>query len=87
MLQFVLGNVGFGGGVETSEDGGGNCIAGFDPGEEVCRRFAEVSANFQQGTERMENFGVGFNTGEGIVDKFGERMRCGGRYFLTMAEG
>ena len=46
MFQFVLGNVGFGGGVETSEDGGGNCIACFDPGE-VSRRSAEVSANFQ----------------------------------------
>ena len=55
---------------------------GFDPGKEGCRGFAEVSANFQQCTERTENFGVGFNTGEGIGDEFGERMRCGGRYFL-----
>ena len=66
MFQFFLGNVGFSGWVEKSEDGGGNCIAGFDPGEEGCRGFDEVSANFHQGTERTENFGVGFNTGEGI---------------------
>ena len=37
MFQFVLCNVGFGGWVETSEDGGGNCIPGFNPWEEVCR--------------------------------------------------
>ena len=86
MFQFVLGNVGFGGWVETSEDGGGNCIAGFDPEEEGCRGFAEVSANFQQGTERTKNLGVGFNTGEGMGDEFGERMRCGGGYFLDISE-
>ena len=49
VLQFVLGNVVFGGGVETSEDDGGNCIAGFCPGKKVVRR--------------EENFGVGVNTG------------------------
>ena len=63
VFQLVLCNVGFGRWVKASEDGGGNCIAGFNPGEEVCRGFAEVSANFQQGAERAENFGVGFNLG------------------------
>ena len=47
VLQFVLGNVGFSGGVETSKDGGGNCIAGFGPEEKVVRRFTVGSANFQ----------------------------------------
>ena len=47
MLQFVLGNLGFGGGIETSKDGNGNCFAGLDPGEEIVRRFTEGSANFQ----------------------------------------
>ena len=32
VLQFVLGNVGFGGGVETAEDSGGNCVTVFGPG-------------------------------------------------------
>ena len=64
MLQFVLGNVGFGRGVETTEDGGGNCVAGFGLGEKVARRFTEGSANLQEGKESFENFGVGLNMGE-----------------------
>ena len=87
VLQFVLGNVGFGGGVETSEDGGGNCIAGFGQGEKVVRRFTECSANFQEGIERSENFGVGLNTSEDISDEFGERMRQSGGYFLDNGGG
>ena len=87
VLQFVLGHEGFGGGVETSEDGRGNCIAGFGPGEKVVRRFTECSANLQESTERLENFGVGVNTGEDIIDEFGERIRRSGRYFLDNCGG
>ena len=87
VLQFVLGNIGFSGGVETSKDGGGNCIAGFGPEEKVVRRFTECFANLQEGTERLENFGVGVNTGEDISDEFGERMRWSGRYFLDNGGG
>ena len=82
VLQFVLGNVGFGGGFETSEDGGSNCIAGFGPGEKIVRRFTEGSANLQDGTERSENFGVGLNKGEDISDEFSEKMRRSGGYLL-----
>ena len=56
MLQIVLGYVGFDGGVETAEDGRGNCVAGFGPGEKVVRRSTEGSANLQKDTERFENF-------------------------------
>ena len=74
VLQFVLGNAGFGGGVETAEDGGGNGVVGFGPWEKVIRRFTVGSANLQQDTERFENFGVALNTGEEICDAFGEGM-------------
>ena len=87
VLQFFLGNVEFGGGVETSEDGGGNCIAGFGPGEKVVRRFTEFSANLQESTERSENFGVGLNMGDDISDEFGERMRRSSGYFLDNGGG
>ena len=87
MFQFVLGNVEFGGGIETSEDAGGNCIAGFGPGEKVVRRFTEGSANFQEGTERLENFGVGLNTGEDISDGFGKRVRWSGEYLFDNSGG
>ena len=62
VLQFALGNVGFGRGVETAEDCDGNCVECFGPGEKAVRRFTEGSANLQKGTERFENFGVGLNT-------------------------
>ena len=87
LLQFVLGNVGFGRGVETSEYDRGNCIAGFCPGEKVVRRFTECSANFQESTERAENFGVGVNTGDDIIDEFGERMRQSDGDFLDNGGG
>ena len=48
MFQFVFGNVGFGGWVETSEDGGGNCIASFNPGEEVCRDVLKFLPTFSR---------------------------------------
>ena len=87
MLQIVLGYVGFDGGVETAEDGRGNCVAGFGPGEKVVRRFAEGAANLQEGTERSENLGVGLNTGEEICYVFGERMRRSGGYLLNNGGG
>ena len=75
MLQLVLGNVRFGGGVEAAEDGGGNGVACFGPGEKVVGRFTLGSDNLQEGTESFENYRVTLNMGEEICDAFVERMR------------
>ena len=48
MLQFVLGNVGFGEVVETAEYGGGNCVAGFGPGEKVSGDLLKVLPTFRR---------------------------------------
>ena len=45
MFQFVLGNVGFSGGIEAAEDGGGDGVADLGPGEKVVRRLTVSSSN------------------------------------------
>ena len=45
MFQFVLGNVGFSGGIEAAEDGGGDGVADLGPGVKVVRRLTVSSSN------------------------------------------
>ena len=48
MLQFVLGNLGFGGGVETAEDGDGNCAAVLVQGRRLSGDLLKVLLTFRR---------------------------------------